>query len=145
MRNTFASFKKRCVEESGVTQAMIDQFSDAEDLNKLPEQHELKCYIYCQYREMEMMDTVHPAIQMEILLENVESLGPVASEIFLNMGKKCSRLKYKTTDLCEVAYKFNVCLKKGDIHVSFLLVYISDFKWYFFLTRTAFFQHYVLL
>lgn len=121
MRNIFNSFKSRCFKESGADQSMIDKFSDAEDLDNLPANRELKCYLYCQYREMEMMDSEQPVIKFDILMENIEVLRPEATQIFLNMGKKCRRLKFKTTDLCEVAYIFNVCLKKGDIDVSVII------------------------
>lgn len=132
MRNVYKSFRSECIRESGVTPELIQEFSDSEDLEHLPDDHSLKCYIYCQYRNMEMMDTEHPVIQMDILLENIGPgvMKPEHSQFFLNMGKKCFRIKTKTTDLCEVAYLFNVCLKKGDIDVSLMSLFYYNIETY---------------
>lgn len=101
-----------------MTQDLIDQFNDAEDFSKLPEDQSLKCYMYCQFRQMDMMDPDIPDMRFDVMAQNVEILQKWEQEIFLKMGRKCLRVRPKKKEVCEVAYAFNVCLKRGDIDVS---------------------------
>lgn len=141
MKSVYRSFARQCREESGVSTQLIEEFSNGEDINKLPADHELKCYIYCQYVHLEMMDEGVPIYKHEISIENIEVLSPEAQKIYMSMGSKCQRIKSKSKDPCEIAYLNAVCMKKADINVSqnilcnFLhLIYskiIIFFLWFF--------------
>lgn len=115
----YKSFNRTCRNESQVTQESINKFNDGEDFSKLPDDRPLKCYMLCQLLHMEMMEPDVPMIKMEIAVENIGVFSEEEKDIFLNMGKKCTRLKTpKSKDSCDMAYEFNKCMKKGDINVS---------------------------
>lgn len=53
------------------------------------------------------------------VFDNLEPLKSEHQDIFIRMGLKCLKSKVPADgDRCETAYNWNVCLKKGDIHVS---------------------------
>lgn len=122
MIRAYKSFSRTCREESQVTQESIDKFNEGEDFNILPDDRPLKCYMHCQLLHMEMMQPGIPFVQMDTVLENIAIFDDRQKDIFLNMGKRCTRLKTKTKDSCDMAYEFNKCMKKGDVNVSPILL-----------------------
>lgn len=130
MIHAYKSFNRKCREESQVTQESIDGFNNGEDFNKLPDDRALKCYMLCQMLEMEMMEPGVPTVKMDIVVENIRTFSDRDKDIFLNMGKRCTRLKSKTKDSCDMAYDFNKCTKKGDINVCPILMMILNFNYY---------------
>lgn len=127
MIRAYRSFSRVCREESQVTQESIDRFNEGEDLNNLPDDRPLKCYMLCQMLHMEMMRPGIPLVQMDTVMENIAIFNERQKDIFLNMGKRCTRLKTKSKDSCDMAYDFNKCMKRGDVNVStvFLKLHIS--------------------
>lgn len=118
MVNTYKSFKKICLTESGVSQTIIDAFNEKEDFDNIPNNRELKCYMFCQMREMEFVKDDIFSIDMAAVAETVIIFSRQDQDKFLHMGRKCHRLKVKSKDFCDLAYEFNICLKKGDNIVS---------------------------
>lgn len=114
----YKSFSKACREESQVTQESIDKFNNGEDMDKLPDDQPLKCYMRCQMVFMEMMDPNAPIIKHDTVVENIHAFSDRDKDIFLNMGKRCTRVKSKVKEACDLAYVWNKCLKKADINVS---------------------------
>lgn len=125
---TYKSFNGKCREESQVTQESIDGFNDGEDFNKLPDDRALKCYMLCQMLKMEMMDPGVPTVKFDTVIENIGIFSDRDKDIFLNMGKRCTRPKSKTKDSCDMAYEFNKCMKKADINVRPILMMIFYFN-----------------
>lgn len=114
MKHAYKSFSRVCREGSAVTQDMIDSFNENEGFDNLPTNRELKCYMFCQMEQMEFMVKDVPSVDLSIVAESIEIFTREEQDIFLNMGRKCSKIKIKSKDVCDVAYEFNVCLKKGD-------------------------------
>lgn len=114
----YKSFNKSCREESQVTQESIDKFNDGEDFDKLPDDQPLKCYMRCQMVFMEMMDPERAFIKHDTVVENIHAFSDRDKDIFLNMGKGCTRVKSKLKEACDLAYVWNKCMKKADINVS---------------------------
>lgn len=120
----YKSFNRTCREESQVTQESIDKFNNGEDFNNLPTDRPLKCYMLCQMVQMEMIDPSTATLQFDIVVENIGVFTEEEKDLFLKMGKKCTRLKSKTKNAGDLAYDFNKCLKKGDINVSKITILI---------------------
>lgn len=118
MIRAYKSFNRTCREESQVTQESINGFNDGEDFDKLPNDRPLKCYMLCQMLHMEMMEPNSATLKIDNAVENIHAFSGRDKDIFLNMTKRCTRLKSKTKDSCDLAYDFNKCMKKGDINVS---------------------------
>lgn len=118
MKRVYQSFSRVCRAESNVTQESIDKFNDGEDFDNLPDDRPLKCFMMCQMVHMEMLDPLIPAVRFETVIENISIFTDEDRDIFVKMGRKCTKLRNKTKDACELAYLMNKCLKKGDINVS---------------------------
>lgn len=119
MRHYYLTFTPKCKREANVTQATIDAFNDIEDFLNLPDDRTLKCYMLCQMEAMDMIQSNEPKLNIPGVFDNLEPLKPEHQIVFIRMGLKCLNLKLPAdNDRCEAAYRWNVCLKKGDIHVS---------------------------
>lgn len=73
-------------------------------------------------RHMEMIEPGGAMVKMEIAVDNLHLFTDAVKDIFLNMAKRCTKIKTKSKDSCDVAYEFNKCMKKGDINVSLILM-----------------------
>lgn len=119
MRITYRSFTAECFETSGVTQSLIDEFNDGEDFKKLPKDKSLKCYMKCQMEKMEMLYPDIAKVHSGHVIENIYIFKPHEQDIFLRMGNKCLGGPPRADgDRCEVAYQFQLCMKRADINVS---------------------------
>lgn len=118
VQRAFRSSVKTCLNKTGATKAQVELFNKEQDLTDLPNNYELKCYMYCQLHEMDWMDEKGADIRYDVVLKQLRLLRPESQDIYLNMGKKCFSRRYQTPDPCEVAYLWNACMKKGDIKVS---------------------------
>lgn len=115
----YTTFIPRCERETGVNRTIIDLFNDSEDFGHLPDDHPLKCYMLCQLEAMDMIYPDVPKIDIVGVFDNLEPLKAEHQDIFIRMGMRCLRTKFPAdVDRCEVAYSWNVCLKRGDIDVS---------------------------
>lgn len=73
-------------------------------------------------RFMEMIEPGGTMVKMEVAADNLHLFTDEEKDIFLNMGKRCSKIKVKSRDSCDLAYEFQKCLKKGDINVSSIVM-----------------------
>lgn len=127
MRVTYRSFTAECFAESGVTQSLIDEFNDGENFKTLPTDRSLKCYMKCQMDKMDMIYADIAKVHSGHVLENISIFKPHEREIFLRMGNKClGGAPRADGDRCEVAYLFQLCLKRSDINVSVHFLSLPD-------------------
>lgn len=121
VKSVYGASVRKCLEQSGAKQEQIDEFNDAEDLNHLPSDRTLKCYMHCQLVEMDMMESDQSAtVFFHKVVNGMQHLQARDQNIYLRMGSRCSMLKYHTNDPCEAAYIWNACLKKSDINVNYI-------------------------
>lgn len=118
MRQMYKSFNGLCMKQSGVTQSFIDAFNDGEDFHTLPTDDSLKCYMKCQMEKMDMLYPDIAKVHSGHVIENISIFKPHEQDIFIKMGSKCLRGPARPDgDRCEVAYQFQLCMKRNDIKV----------------------------
>nr|AAV74624.1 odorant binding protein 3 [Musca domestica] len=99
-----------CVENTGVIEAAIKEFSDGE----IHEDENLKCYMNCFFHEIEVVDD-HGDVHLEKLFATVPL--PMRDNL-MEMSKGCVHPEGDT--LCHKVWWFHQCWKKADPKHYFL-------------------------
>ncbi|XP_033149915.1 uncharacterized protein LOC108603747 [Drosophila busckii] len=103
-------FHDACVEQTGVSEAAIKEFSDGE----IHEDEKLKCYMNCLFHELEVVDD-NGDVHLDTLYHSVPH--SIRAHL-MDMSAKCLHPVGDT--LCEKAWWFNQCWKKADPEHYFL-------------------------
>ncbi|XP_058813898.1 general odorant-binding protein 83a-like [Topomyia yanbarensis] len=101
-----------CVAETGVSEAAITRFSDADIFE---DDEKLKCYMSCVFQKTNVTDAggeLHLGKLLDMVPKDFE-------DIALKMGGKCTKPKGK--NVCERAFWFHKCWKMADPVHYFLL------------------------
>lgn len=118
---------------------MIRRFSDTDDLNNLPRDRELKCYMDCLLISSEMRSENSTSFNYVNIIEAMNRMPTYSQKILLHMSRGCIKFK-KSQDGCENAYTLNVCLKTNDKEVckcAFSACFAATII-------ILFFQHYII-
>lgn len=102
----------------------LKEFEESADLDRLPDDRSIKCYMQCLLVEFELMTPNVAAFEFVKFLGAMDEMEPVEQNIYMKMFKKCNR-KYK--DPCEMAYQAFVCMKRNDNEHAYMF-YDTDFK-----------------
>lgn len=94
---------------------MVQDFSDGEDLDNLPNDYKLKDYMYCCALQVGIMKEGSLNFHLEEVLEFINQLDPYYQDIYFGFNRRCSN---KLKEPREKLYAVNVCHKKNDIVVS---------------------------
>lgn len=96
----------------------LEEFELSTDLDNLPNDRSIKCYMYCLIMEFEMMKPDSPAIDVTKFVGIMNDMTALEQNIYLKMFRKCNK-KYK--DYCEMVYQMNVCAKRNDNEHYYLI------------------------
>ncbi|KAL9892861.1 pheromone-binding protein-related protein 6-like isoform 1-T2 [Glossina fuscipes fuscipes] len=97
-------FHDICVEQTGVKEEAIKEFSDGE----IHEDEALKCYMNCLFHEFDVVDD-----NGDVHLETLFSKIPAAlRDLLMEASKGCVHPEGDT--LCHKAWWFHQCWKKAD-------------------------------
>ncbi|KAH8359098.1 hypothetical protein KR093_004247, partial [Drosophila rubida] len=101
-------FHDTCVEQTGVSEAAIKEFSDGE----IHEDEKLKCYMNCLFHEFEVVDD-NGDVHLDTLFHSVPHS---IRDKLIAMSQHCIHPEGDT--LCHKAWWFHQCWKKADPQVS---------------------------
>lgn len=111
---------------------MVRDFSDGDDFDNLPTDYTLKDYMLCCAIEYGLMKEGSPNINLESMIEYINTLEPYYQEIYFGFNKKCGN---KLKDPREKIYAALLCYKKNDVVVSLTYTFSStDNLFNFFMT-----------
>ncbi|EDV90737.1 GH14293 [Drosophila grimshawi] len=103
-------FHDICVEQTGVSEAAIKEFSDGE----IHEDEKLKCYMNCLFHEFEVVDDKGD-VHLEMLFSSVPHS---VRDNMMAASEHCIHPEGDT--LCHKAWWFHQCWKKADPRHYFL-------------------------
>ncbi|XP_037046033.1 uncharacterized protein LOC119081337 [Bradysia coprophila] len=113
-----------CQDEYNIDARTLIEFEESSDLNNLPNDRSLKCYMLCTYKAFKLIVPESTKLQVVELFGTISNLDYDARTIYLKMTSGCSKIRSK--DLCEAVYIMNVCMKK-NYNSHYYLVDGSDF------------------
>ena len=112
------------------------------DIGEIHEDASLKCYMYCVFELLELMNDKGQLFVMR-LADHIESnYDDEVQSIAFNMGRKC--LRPEGDNNCERAFWYHKCWKSTDpvVRIQFSVLFDSIQSLIF---TNIFFQHYFLV
>lgn len=96
---------------------IIRTFSDSDDIEHLPQNRELKCYLHCLFVSMNVMSETGVFNIGEMMSQTMD-LPDYLGKIVVRMTRGCLKQVAKIPDACNKTYEFHKCLKKNDAEVE---------------------------
>ncbi|KAG4076091.1 hypothetical protein HA402_011437 [Bradysia odoriphaga] len=109
---------RNCQEEYNIDARTIIEFEDSSDLNDLPNDRSLKCFLLCTYNAFKLVVPDSTKLQVVELLGAISKMEYDDRTSYLKMTSGC---KLRSKDLCEAVYQLNVCMKKNNNDYYYLV------------------------
>lgn len=95
----------------------LEEFEMTEDLEHLPDSHELKLYLRCGGELTDGLDTKSNKVLLGKFAEYFADLSREQQEIYVRMGRGCAKRIKNIKDRLDFFYEAVVCFKQNDNEV----------------------------
>ncbi|XP_031626713.1 uncharacterized protein LOC116342996 [Contarinia nasturtii] len=111
---------KTCSQRCEPNMEEIKEFELTTDLNKLPNNKNVKCYFHCLWVEAGFMKPGSAAFDPSVFFELMEKMSEEDQDKYLKITKGCAKRVSKIKDPIEVSYQTMVCCKENSNELFYL-------------------------